>query len=68
VRHNRNSFYRELTPLANAIRSKCATPAAPCLSLEQAAAIGIKAEAAAREKRSAKLARRAARAKKESQA
>jgi hypothetical protein len=65
MRHNRNSFYGELTPLANAIRSKCATPVAPAMTLSEAAEIGIKAEAVAREKRAAKLARRAARANKE---
>lgn len=55
-------FFHSLTPLANAIRSKCTAPAAPQLSLREQANIGMKEEAMALEKRSAKLARRAARA------
>lgn len=63
MRHNRNTFFHELTPMANAIRRVTCAPATPIPSFDEQADTDERVMAQAQAKRAAKLARRAARAR-----
>lgn len=62
MRHNRNTFFHELTPLANAIERVTTAPTSRLPASQDRTAEGLRAHVEALEKRAAKLARRAARA------